>query len=55
MNKDDLEYLRDVLVNDHQALTEEPVGAEEIDAACATFTLQAEVETLAAREAASSL
>jgi hypothetical protein len=52
MKKDDLKYQRDVLVTDHQARTEEPVGAEETDAAFAAFTLQAEVETLAAREAA---
>lgn len=55
MNNDDLEYLRNVLVTDHQAQSEEPVAADEIEAALADFTLQAEVQTFAAREAASSL
>jgi len=51
MNKDDLEYLRDVLVTDHQAQSETPDAADEIEAALADFTLQAEVEALAAEEA----
>ncbi len=52
MNKDDLEYLRDVLATDRQTRSETPDAADEIEAALADFTLQAEVETLAAREAA---
>ena len=52
MNKDDLEYLRDVLVTDHQAQSQDPAAADEIEAALADFTLQSEVQALAAREAA---
>ena len=50
MNKTDLEYLRDVLVTEHQAQSEEPTATAEIEAAITSFQLQAEVETLAARE-----
>ncbi len=53
MTKDDLDYLRNVLVTEHEARSEAPAAADEIEAALAQFTLQAEVETLAAREAAS--
>ena len=53
MNKDDLEYLRGMLGTDHQTRSAEPAAAEEMKAALADFTLQSEVETLAAQEAAS--
>lgn len=52
MNTDDLEYLRAVLVTDHQTRSETPDAADEIEAALADFSLQSEVETLAAQEAA---
>jgi len=52
MNKDDLDYLRDVLVTDHQVQSDAPVAADEIEAALADFTLQAEVQAFAAQESA---
>jgi len=52
MTKDDLQYLRAVLVTEHEARSDAPAAADEIEAALAQFSLQAEVETLAAREAA---
>ncbi len=55
MNKTDLEYLRDVLVTEHTAQSEEPKATAEIEAAIQSFQLQAEVETLAAREITETL
>jgi hypothetical protein len=55
MNKTDLEYLRDVLVTEHQAQSEEPKATAEIEAAIKSFQLQAEVETLAASEITETL
>lgn len=51
MNKDDLEYLRDVLATDHQAKSQEPSAPDEIEAALRDFSMQAEVNVLAASEA----
>ena len=51
MNKDDLEYLRDVLVTDQQASSDPSDAVHEIEAALADFSMQAEVQTLAAQEA----
>ncbi|MCP2670557.1 hypothetical protein NHF40_06435 [Maricaulaceae bacterium EIL42A08] len=55
MNKTDLEYLRDVLATEHTAQSEEPSATAEIAAAIKSFQLQAEVETLAAREITETL
>lgn len=52
MNKDDLDYLRGVLVTDHKSKAEAPSAPDEIEAALHAFSIQSEVQALAAQEAA---